>query len=159
MFWMKENKMKNIKILSVCFTILFLFAGCMTGLKVIPKSPDKSVLYVSRGDAPLTFNHRVKVFLNGKEVIELGYDGYKALHIRPGTYDIEYQVIKSGGDKETVLKFSAMIPPNTVKFCSIAYNFGWRGPEELLDGDDVYLRAGYEFEGELDITKTVSPKK
>jgi hypothetical protein len=151
--------MKNIRSLSVFFAVLFLFAGCLTGLKVTPKSPDKSVLYVSRGDSIFSTGQIVKIFLNGKEVTELSDDGYKALHIKPGTYDIEYKAGKPGGALETVKKFSAKIPPNTVKFCSIAYNFGaWRGPDELLEGD-VLLKSGYVFEGELDLTKTVSPKK
>jgi hypothetical protein len=150
--------MKNIKIYPVFLAILFFLAGCVSGLKVKPKSPDKSVLYVSRGDAPITYSTVVKVFLNGKEVTELSYDGYKALHIKPGTYEIDFRTGKRGGDLASVLKFSEKIEPNTVKFCSIAYTFGWRGPKKLLDGKDVLLFSRYKFEGELDITGTVSPK-
>jgi hypothetical protein len=150
--------MKNIKIYPVFLAILFFLAGCVTGLKVKPRSPDKSVLYVSRGDAAITFNHAVKVFINGKEVTELSYDGYKALHIKPGTYEIEFRAGRRGGDLESVLKFTDKIEPNTVKFCSIAYNLGWRGPKKLLEGKDVLLFTRYKFEGEFDVTGTISPK-
>ena len=153
--------MKRIKIHSFFLALLFFFVivGCTKSLKVTPRSPDKSVLYVSRGDSAFSGIYTVKFFLNGKEITELTYDTYQALHIKPGTYEIDFRAGKSKEDLKSVLKFTEKIEPNTVKFCSVAHAFlAWRGPKKLLEGKDVLLYKKFKFLGEIDLTKTISPK-
>lgn len=144
--------------LIILFSV-FQIVGCLKSLQVHPRSDGLSVLYISRGDSIFSKHDIVKVFLNGKDIADLSYDGYKALHIRPGTYEIEFKTKDNGEDFETPVKFSEKIDPNTVRFCSIAFNFGaWRGPDELLDGEDVFIPSRFNFEGEVDLTGAVSPR-
>ncbi|HPA73909.1 MAG TPA: hypothetical protein PKY31_16680, partial [Spirochaetota bacterium] len=117
--------MKGMRAISACGIMLLLAAGCIQSLRVHPKSPGESVLYVVRGDAVVSGNDIVKVFLNGKEATSLTYDSYKAMHIRPGIYEIEFRT-GSESNLKSALKFSENIPPNSIKFSSVAYNLGWR---------------------------------
>ena len=138
--------------------LLITFSACTTALNVVPRSSNQSVLYVWRADAPLSKKHKVKVFLNQKEVTELSADEYKALHIKPGKYDIEFIVHKPNGSKQSPINFTAQIEPNTVKVSSIAYIFGWKAPNKFIEGKNESVLKRFIFAGELDLTSSVKPK-
>jgi hypothetical protein len=150
--------MKKAYFCFIVFSSILVLSGCTSTLNVLPRSSDQSVLYVLRVDAPKSKKDLVKVFLNQTEVTELLADEYKALHVNPGSYDIEFIVHKPDGSKETATNFTAQIEPNTVKLCSIRYVMGWKDPRRFIDGKNTSVFKRFIFTGELDLTNTVSPK-
>jgi len=150
--------MKKVFFCFIVFTVFLFLSGCTSTLNVLPRSSDQSVLYVLRVDAPKSKKDLVKVFLNHTEVTELLSEEYKALHVNPGTYDIEFIVHKSDGSKETATSFTAEIEPDTVKLCSIRYIMGWKDPRRFIDGKNATVFKRFIFAGEIDLTNTVLPK-
>jgi len=122
----------------------------------IPPKPFNSILMVLRDDALLSEKDIVKVYINGQEITELKPYGYKALHIIPGDYDMLFLVFDENGVEEYSLEFTGTIEPETVYRSAVGFTLGWKGFGKFFKDDAVFAYA--IFEGEIDLTETLSPK-
>ncbi len=147
--------------LTLIFSLL-IATGCvaMKPLEPVNHRKGANVLYVVREDAPLSMNHKVKIYLNNRKATEiLQYDGYKALILRPGTYTIKFIVFNKGNKKIKVHSFTDTIKPETKSYmCTFAYNFGWRGWKTFFNAEGKSIMTRYKFRGQVDLTNKISPQ-
>ncbi len=150
-------KKKNLLFI-VLIIILISFSSCyLVDHLEIPPKPFNSILMVLRDDGiGIGKNDIVKVYMNGQEITELKADGYKALHIVPGDYDMLFLVFDETGAEEYSLEFTGTIEPETVYRSAIGFKLGWMGFGKFFKDDAVFSYA--IFEGEIDLTETLSPK-
>ena len=151
--------MKLFKLILMSLILTSIGCAALKPLQPVKIKPNTSVLYVFREDSVVSMSDKVIIYLNGKKATEIiEFDGYKALMLKSGKYNIKFDVFNK---EEKLIKqqdFSGVIEPNRAYMCSIAYNFGWRGFNRFFDaeGKSVFLR--YKFRGEVDLTEVITSK-
>ncbi len=151
--------MKNAKIVLaiVLLMVVGTIAGCAT-IQIQPRAPS-GVLFVVREDALASRRDTIEVYMNGQKVIEsLSVDSYKALHIKPGVYDMEFRIFNSDGEPLKTHAWTGTIESGTSNMCGIAFNFGWKGFRKFITRKKFRPFSNIKFDGELDIVETLQPK-
>ena len=141
--------------------VILTSTGCVALKPIEPVTlkPNTSVLYVFREDSATSMSDKVFIYLNDKKATEiLDFDGYKALVLKPGKYNIKFEVFNKKNKLIKKKDFTSDIEPNRAYMCAIAYNFGWRGFDHFFDAEGKSIMFRFKFKGKVDLTKVIAPK-
>lgn len=157
---MKSSGMadKHVLIMAILFLPVFLTLGCVTVSNdwVEPKGSN-SVLYVSRGDTFASYGATVSFYLNDQKIADIGKEQYILLHVKPGSYNAEFRIFDSNGEKIKSIKWTGELPPETLYEAVANYFFGWQSTARFMkiNPDIAILKAN--FQEEIDLTDSLEP--
>lgn len=136
---------------AILIVIVSVF-GCATA--TVPRKSPNSVLYVVREDALASYGDVVEVLINDQPVTTLLRDEYKALHVIPGEYKIEFQVFDGGGTLKSTFDWTGEIPVNSEMLGAIAFNFGWKSFNKFFK-KGAFIKGN--LAGEVDLINRIAP--
>ncbi len=148
----------NKKILFAFVVLAALFVSAFKPVEVLPKKGG-SVFYIKRMDAIASLAQKVHVVLNGVEVTVLVKPNtYKAVHLKPGVYNIELKIFNPEGIERKTISWTDTLKSGETYFARLSYNFGWKSRKKALKPSQFKAGPKRFYAGEVDAAGLVNPE-
>lgn len=127
-------------------------------VKLKPKSDNDALLFAERFDPVLaTLKHKVVFYLNDVKVLEPNKYHAVPLHLRPGKYNIRWEIYNKKGEQIKRYEYMAELQAGKVHETAVQFNFAWICSKKARVMKPQIFFLDLKFHDEMDLRNKIKP--